>query len=277
MLRVVFDVSQPAQPGPSSVPPGVPEDGVDELFGLALEDFTAARDKLSRRLRTEGNRHGAGWVRSLRKPTRAAWAVNQAVRSRGDERRALLETADELGRVQTAVASGDAGADALREVSDRQQAAVQALADAARELRDARGNTLSEQVIERVTETLQAVALDASARASVESGRLTQEARAVGLGFSIAPDAAKAGAGRRRTESRQAKHLEGLREDIRRLREEAKMLRSDQREARKRRVAAQRELSLAEKEEEEVTRRLERNQARVEDLRAQVDAGRSST
>jgi hypothetical protein len=57
---------------------------VHRLHGLPLAQFTAARDDLAKRLRSEGDREGAKEITRLRKPTAAAWALNQV--SRDDPR-----------------------------------------------------------------------------------------------------------------------------------------------------------------------------------------------
>src|SRR3954451_21313497 len=54
---------------------------VDELYGLALDEFVPRRDALAKRLRADGRREEAAEVAALRKPSVAAWAANQAIRS----------------------------------------------------------------------------------------------------------------------------------------------------------------------------------------------------
>src|SRR3954447_8139768 len=68
---------------------GVDED-VDRLYGLPLEEFVAERDALAKRLRADKRREEADAVKSLRKPSVAAWAVNQVLRCHPEDRRALL-------------------------------------------------------------------------------------------------------------------------------------------------------------------------------------------
>ncbi|MBV9293807.1 MAG: hypothetical protein JO222_15300, partial [Frankiales bacterium] len=64
------------------------DDVADELYGLAPEDFTAARDAAARaatdaELRTS--------IKALRKPTVAAHEVNRLVRERTSDVDALLD------------------------------------------------------------------------------------------------------------------------------------------------------------------------------------------
>ncbi|HWT94649.1 MAG TPA: hypothetical protein VN238_16755, partial [Solirubrobacteraceae bacterium] len=62
---------------------------IDELYALPLERFVAERDVLVKQLRASKRREEAARVAALAKPSIVAWAVNQVVRSRGDEARAL--------------------------------------------------------------------------------------------------------------------------------------------------------------------------------------------
>src|SRR3954452_17985688 len=56
-------------------------DDADNLYGLPLEQFVPERDALAKRLRAEKRRADADEIKALRKPSVAAWADNQAVRS----------------------------------------------------------------------------------------------------------------------------------------------------------------------------------------------------
>ena len=60
--------------------PDVDEE-LDRLYGLPLEEFTAARDDLSKRVRAAGLRDQADEIKALRKPPVSAWAVNQLARA----------------------------------------------------------------------------------------------------------------------------------------------------------------------------------------------------
>ena len=72
---------------------------IDRLYALPREEFTPQRDELAKRLREEGDRDGAAAVKALRKPTIAAWAVNQVQRDRPDEVRDELREHVAYGRV----------------------------------------------------------------------------------------------------------------------------------------------------------------------------------
>ena len=69
-----------------------------DLYGLPIERFTEERNTLARELRREARRDEAAFVSKLRKPSLAAWAVNQLVRSQRSEISALYESGDALQR-----------------------------------------------------------------------------------------------------------------------------------------------------------------------------------
>jgi hypothetical protein len=89
-----------------------PDDAVDRLYGVALDEFVPARDALARELRDEGRRGEAAAVKALAKPSVAAWAVNQAVRTQRGAARELWRAGDDLAAAQAAVLEGrGSGAD----------------------------------------------------------------------------------------------------------------------------------------------------------------------
>lgn len=156
---------------------------VDELYGLAPERFVPERDALARELRRAGRRDEAAEVAALRKPSVAARAVNLLARDHATLLDRLFEAGDALSEVQSQVLAGQADGRALGEAAEGERAAVSALVDAARGLLVAEGQDPSAAVLERVSETLHAAALEDEARRSVAQGRLERELRHVGLGM----------------------------------------------------------------------------------------------
>ena len=170
----------------------------DELYGLALEQFIPERGALVKALRAEKRRDDAAAVAALRKPSVAAWAVNQLVRSQPSGVQELYAAGDELRDAQARLLAGTGDGRALRAANERERAAVDALVEAARGLLSSDGHELSSAVVERVADTLHAAALDEAAREQVREGRLERELRHVGLGlgesadpFAVAPPAPK--------------------------------------------------------------------------------------
>src|SRR5947209_12895465 len=153
-----------------------------ELYGLPLERFVPERSALAKALRAEGRRTEAAEVAKLPKPSRAAWAVNQLVRTQRRAVTALFEAGDALQRAQAEVIGGRGDARALREAAERERAAVKRLSDAARGLLTDEGHGLTPATLDRVSETLHAAALDDDARKQVEHACLERELRHIGLG-----------------------------------------------------------------------------------------------
>jgi len=157
----------------------------DALYGLPLEQFTPERDALVKELRKEGDREAAARVKSLRKPTVAAWAVNQLARSQPQAIRELGDAGEALRDAQAAIVAGKGSADDLRAAGERQRAAVEELMTAARGLLTGNGRGLSESTLEDVADTLRAAAVDDGTREAVLAGRLDRERRAAGLGAGL--------------------------------------------------------------------------------------------
>ena len=164
----------------------------DQLYGLPLDRFIAERSALVKALRADGQREQAAEVGALRKPSVAAWAVNQLVRTQRRAVDALFAAGDALRDVQAEVMAGRQDAQSLRDAAAEERAAVDALIEAARGLLTSEGEGLSSTVVDRVADTLHAAALDDEARAEVDEGRLERELRHVGLGAGAGAFAAPA-------------------------------------------------------------------------------------
>lgn len=181
---------------------------LDDLYGLPLDRFIPERASLVRELRSDGEREQAAAVAGVRKPSVAAWAVNQLTRTQRREVDALFAAGDALREVQAGVLGGSADAQDLRAAAERERAAVDTLVTIARGLLSSGGLELSAATLERVAETLHAAALDDEVRGQVSEGRLVRELRHVGLGGGLggatAAPAARPGAGRSAKPARDA-------------------------------------------------------------------------
>ena len=76
------------------------EEVIDRLYGLPLAEFTSARNEAARELRKAGQRDAAERVKTLRKPTAAAGAVNTLVREHRGEVEQFLRAATALRDAQ---------------------------------------------------------------------------------------------------------------------------------------------------------------------------------
>jgi hypothetical protein len=148
-------------------------EAADELYALDPADFVAGRTALVRRLRAEKRRDVAAEVAKLRRPTPAAWAVNQLARTRRAEVEALLGMGRDLRTAQERVLGG-ADAGVLRAATKARRDAVAALTAAAAGLLAARGAGVDAH-LPGVTATLEAASLDPELGAAVVAGRLSTE------------------------------------------------------------------------------------------------------
>ena len=149
------------------------ESEIDELFGLTPEAFIAARDELAKRTAGEGRSEEARAIKALRRPTVAAWAVNQLIRRRPGDVDELLKTGEALRRAQRKVLSGVRSAD-FREASERRRKIVTRLVREAEEILQEAGRS-SAGATEAVRSTLEAASLDDHAAEQVRAGRLSKE------------------------------------------------------------------------------------------------------
>jgi len=177
---------------------------VDELYELPPEQFTAARDALARTARASGDRDRAAALAALRRPTVAAWLLNQLARQRADEVDQFVALGAEL-REATAALDADSAGDLLRDLSTRRRRLVRALVDQGRDLAAQQGRRVTEDVLRSVEETLHAALADAEVAGRLRAGRLTTAISR--SGFAPATDGAAAGprpapAPRRRTRGR---------------------------------------------------------------------------
>jgi hypothetical protein len=167
-----------ASSDPLDIPAGVVPEDVDDLYARPLEEFTAARNELSKRLRADGERAAAAWVKGLAKPTAAAGAVNELARQEPQAIADLREAAAELSSLQEGLMKGTADRDRLRAAQQREREIIDNL--------ERRATHLSPAATERVRETLHAAGVDERVGALVAAGRLTREEVAVGLGPMVA-------------------------------------------------------------------------------------------
>ncbi len=147
-------------------------DVLDNLYSLDPDEFTGARNEAAKRLRTEGDKAGSELIKGLRKPTAAAWAVNQLSRRVPKQVDELLEAGGALRSAQRAALSGSGKA--LREATQRRRAAVAKLLDEASAVfRDAGRNPAPH--VDAVRSSLEAASTDEATGDLVRSGRLTKE------------------------------------------------------------------------------------------------------
>lgn len=140
----------------------------DELYGLPLAEFTAARNARAKRAREEGDRNLAEQIKDLEKPTVAGWLVNRLAREDPDELAPLRDLGARLREATTKLRGDD-----LRTLTRQRHQLVGALVAQARRLGADEGQQVSEQVARALERTFDAALADADAAEHVLAGRLT--------------------------------------------------------------------------------------------------------
>jgi hypothetical protein len=191
---------------------------LDELYGLPLEQFTGARNDLVSRLRKAHQTEAADAVQSLRKPSLVIWAANQLARRKPKLVEFLIDAGNELRDVQQRALSAGEGLAEVTEAATRERQAIHALVSAADEL-----GVTSAPMLDRLTQTLRAAAVDPVAAGLLAEGRLTDELGAVGFG-PLEPVKAPVARASRADEARRLarERLTELRKEARRLDSEAR-------------------------------------------------------
>jgi hypothetical protein len=215
---------------------------LDALYDLPLEEFTKARNDLAGRLRKAHQSEAAAEVRGLKKPTLVAWAANRLARDEPKLTAALLKAGERLRETQQRALAGNAKQEEIADAASAEREAIRALLTAARKRL---GERATSALLDKLSQTLRAAAVDSTARLLLERGRLTEELKAVGFG----PLEAVKPAARRGDEVGRA-----ARDRVSALRAEARRLSADAQ-------AAERELEEAEQALEALREEAEQKRA----------------
>jgi hypothetical protein len=259
-----------------------PMSTADELYALPLDEFTAARNELERRLRRDGEREEAKAVKALRKPTVAAWALNQVARRNGKGVKALLAAGERLRHAQEALLEGgDRGE--LAAAAEEERESVGKLSREAAAIAAEAGVATGGGLDEKLRATVHAAATDEEVAGELAAGRLTREREVMGM-FGLAEAPAEAAPARRRPaksggDAERAKAEEQAAEEAeRRAREiERELKAAGRRESRARRrlAGAERTAEAARERAEAAAERLrgaaQEEREAAEDLQAAED------
>ncbi len=148
------------------------ETAVRELHSAPLEDFVAERKRLAKELRAAGDRESAAELAKLPKPSAPAWALNFVAREQPAVVEGWLEAADALRDASATAdrASGDALRSAMAAHRDATRAVLATVRDAARP----NGRELSEPMLDRAREILQAATADPARAELLRDGRVVE-------------------------------------------------------------------------------------------------------
>ena len=152
----------------------------NDLYGLPLDEFTRERDALARELRKAGKKEAATEIKSLRKPSVSAWAVNQAARRRPQHVKALVNAGGELRKTQRGVVGGR-DPQGLRDATRTHRDLVEDLTETAREVLAERG-PVSPAIVVRIAQTFRAASIDKEAAKGLVAGTLAEDVEQTGFG-----------------------------------------------------------------------------------------------
>jgi hypothetical protein len=148
------------------------EEATTELYGLTPAGFTARRTELAAQARQEGRKDLAKAISELRRPTVAAWLVNQLARGAGGAGKEIQEL-EELG-ADLRTAQTELDGPRMKDLAKQRQKLVAALIRRADAVGDDDGQKVSAGVRRELEETLGAAVADEQASLAVTSGRLTR-------------------------------------------------------------------------------------------------------
>lgn len=159
------------------------EVAANDLYGVPPGDFVATRKRLASALRDAGRTGEARELEQQRKPTLAAWAVNQVVRRRHDDVERLFAVADGLRDDPTDAAG-------LRDAASRLRGLIGDLRDEAARALEELGSDPSPH-LDQVEQSLWTAAVVEADRAPVAEGRLVMPLPAAGFdglaGLAVSP------------------------------------------------------------------------------------------
>ncbi|MGI8427075.1 MAG: alanine-zipper protein [Actinomycetota bacterium] len=139
----------------------------DELFALALAEFTTARNDLAKQLKADGDPKASAEVAALAKPSLAAWALNQLARGQSNLIEEMIK-ADEALRAPKSRAE-------IREASQVRNEIIRKIVLAASDVLTANGHNAGPAVAQKITQTLLAVGATADASQDLLAGRLQKD------------------------------------------------------------------------------------------------------
>jgi hypothetical protein len=148
----------------------------DQLYAADPAEFTDRRSDLVAQARAAGDKAAARAIGGLRRPTRAAWVVNQLARSDPGAVGRLTRLGDDLRAAETALDGAR-----LRELSQSRRVL---LGELTRQALDGAGVADPPEALqEEVTGTLGAALADPGVAAEVAAARLIKASRPGGFGF----------------------------------------------------------------------------------------------
>ena len=240
---------------------GALERQLDRLYGLPLGEFTPARNELAKRLRNDGEKQDAEQVAALRKPTIAAWGINQLARREKGRLADLTRAAEQLRKTQEEALRGHSP-ERVRESSRAFDAAIATLVEAAGPILAGEGRPATDAVRQRIGSSLRATAGDEDALELVTAGRLSEDLDPSGFGSLLSLELPQRAKPPKQVDRAREKR-EREETERRRLDAEARELRRGLEQAAREAREADRQAEAKEREQRELARQLERLEKRL--------------
>ena len=146
----------------------------DELYGLAPGDFTPARDAKAKSLKGSDL---SAQVKKLKKPSVAAWVVNQLVRHETEQVEQVLAMGEALRAAQAGLQGEE-----LRALTRQRRQLTAAVTTQARSVASGLGVKVTPAVADQVEATLTAAMVDEECARAVRSGLLVSALASTGIG-----------------------------------------------------------------------------------------------
>jgi hypothetical protein len=201
------------------------DEALDQLYGVDPDAFVSERKRLARGLKDAGDGEAAEAVAKVRKPTVAAWALNQLARKQRRDVDLLLDAGHRLRQAQEGVAGG-ADRAAFEQAQKTEREALRRLTQQASELLGG----ASSQTLAQISSTLRTAAISEEGRELPARGRFTAPLEAEGFDVfgSLPPPPARS---KKQTRTAERKADDELKKAKERLRELERKVREAEREA----------------------------------------------
>ncbi|KQN88922.1 hypothetical protein [Arthrobacter sp. Leaf69] len=147
-----------------------------QLYALPFDEFVAERTVAAKDAAATKDRFFAADVRSLPKPSVAAWAVNMLTARRPEVVRELAALGQSMRAAQSALDAPE-----LRRLGQERRQLLVSAVKAAQAVAEDLGRKISGTIAAEVEETLRAATADEGAAAAVQSGRLLRGLSADGV------------------------------------------------------------------------------------------------
>ena len=245
-----------------------PVNTAEDLYGLDLAEFTAARDTLSKQLRAAGDARAADAVKRLRRPALTVWGLNQVARSKQQLMVDALDGGKTLQAAMTQVLEGDRSQ--LSTAQAKERGAVDAVVAAVGSALSSAGHRLTDAAAQRVAGTVRAGFTDPEVERQLHTGTLTDEH--IAAGFGLGPDSALPPApitppepGQTRQRRQAETRAQDLAREAERQGESARQLRQAAEEAERTATRARKEATRAEEAWQRAQRRADEAAAVLEE------------